>query len=137
MRKTKIVCTIGPSSASTEMQIELIKAGMNVARLNFSHGSGDVYENRINNLRNASARTGTPIAIMADLQGPKIRVGELEADKVYLAKGSIVNVTTEQIIGSSRRFTINYPHLLRDVGKGNTIFLDDGLLELKVIEVKD
>jgi len=137
LRKTKIVCTIGPSSASTEMQIELIKAGMNVARLNFSHGSGDVYENRINNLRNASARTGTPIAIMADLQGPKIRVGELEADKVYLAKGSIVNVTTEQIIGSSRRFTINYPHLLRDVGKGNTIFLDDGLLELKVIEVKD
>lgn len=102
MRKTKIVCTIGPSSASTEMQIELIKAGMNVARLNFSHGSGDVYENRINNLRNASARTGTPIAIMADLQGPKIRVGELEADKVYLAKGSIVNVTTEQTIGSSR-----------------------------------
>ncbi|MDD2431263.1 MAG: pyruvate kinase, partial [Firmicutes bacterium] len=99
MRKTKIVCTIGPASASTEMQIELIKAGMNVARMNFSHGSGDVYENRIKNLRNASARTGTPIALLADLQGPKIRVGEMEADKVYLARGSIVNVTSEPIVG--------------------------------------
>lgn len=137
MRKTKIVCTIGPVSASTEMQIELIKAGMNVARMNFSHGSGDVYENRIKNLRNASARTGTPIALLADLQGPKIRVGEMEADKVYLARGSIVNVTSEPIVGNARRFTINYPYLLRDVGKGNTIFLDDGLLELKVIENKD
>ncbi|MDD4262937.1 MAG: pyruvate kinase [Firmicutes bacterium] len=137
MRKTKIVCTIGPASASTEMQIELIKAGMNVARMNFSHGSGDVYENRIKNLRNASARTGTPIALLADLQGPKIRVGEMEADKVYLARGSIVNVTSEPIVGNARRFTINYPYLLRDVGKGNTIFLDDGLLELKVIENKD
>jgi len=119
------------------MQIELIKAGMNVARMNFSHGSGDVYENRIKNLRNASARTGTPIALLADLQGPKIRVGEMEADKVYLARGSIVNVTSEPIVGNARRFTINYPYLLRDVGKGNTIFLDDGLLELKVIENKD
>ncbi|MDD2431669.1 MAG: pyruvate kinase, partial [Firmicutes bacterium] len=135
--KTKIVCTIGPASASTEMQIELIKAGMNVARMNFSHGSGEVYENRIKNLRNASARTGTPIALLADLQGPKIRVGEMEADKVYLARGSIVNVTSEPIVGNARRFTINYPYLLRDVGKGNTIFLDDGLLELKVIENKD
>lgn len=135
MRKTKIVCTIGPASASTEMQIELIKAGMNVARLNFSHGSSDIYENRIQNLRSAAARTGQPIAILTDLQGPKIRVGMMEGEKVYLAKGSIVNVTPESVIGTSRRFTINYPSLIRDVGIGNTIFLDDGLLELKVIEV--
>lgn len=137
MRKTKIVCTIGPASASTEMQIELIKAGMNVARINFSHGSAEVYEKRIQNLRSAVARTGQPIAILADLQGPKIRVGEMEADKVYLPKGSIVNVTSENIIGSARRFTINYPSLTRDVGIGNVIFLDDGLLELKVIELKE
>ena len=137
MRKTKIVCTIGPASASSEMQIELIKAGMNVARINFSHGSPEIYENRINNLRDAVARTGQSIAILADLQGPKIRVGELESEKIYLAKGSIVNATAEQIVGNARRFTINYPSLIRDVGIGNTIFLDDGLLELKVIEVKE
>ncbi len=137
MRKTKIVCTIGPASASSEMQIELIKAGMNVARINFSHGSPEIYENRINNLRDAVARTGQSIAILADLQGPKIRVGELESEKIYLAKGSIVNATAEKIVGNARRFTINYPSLIRDVGIGNTIFLDDGLLELKVIEVKE
>jgi pyruvate kinase len=137
VRKTKIVCTIGPASASSEMQIELIKAGMNVARINFSHGSPEIYENRINNLRDAVARTGQSIAILADLQGPKIRVGELESEKIYLAKGSIVNATAEKIVGNARRFTINYPSLIRDVGIGNTIFLDDGLLELKVIEVKE
>lgn len=137
MRKTKIVCTIGPASASSEMQIELIKAGMNVARINFSHGSPEIYEKRINNLRDAVARTGQSIAILADLQGPKIRVGELESEKIYLAKGSIVNTTAEKIVGNARRFTINYPSLIRDVGIGNTIFLDDGLLELKVIEVKE
>lgn len=137
MRKTKIVCTIGPASASTEMQIELIKAGMNVARINFSHGSAEVYEKRVQNLKNAAARTGQPIAILADLQGPKIRVGEMEEDKVYLPKGSIVNVTSENIIGNARRFTVNYPGLTRDVGIGNVIFLDDGLIELKVIELKN
>lgn len=137
MRKTKIVCTIGPASASTEMQIELIKAGMDVARINFSHGSAEIYAKRIENLRNAAARTGKPIAIMTDLQGPKIRVGELESERIYLAKGSLVNITPEPIAGNARRFTINYPHLIRDVGIGNTIFLDDGLLELRVVEVKD
>ncbi|MCA0969833.1 pyruvate kinase [Halobacillus litoralis] len=134
-RKTKIVSTIGPASESTEKLTELINAGMNVARLNFSHGDFEEHGARIKNIREAAAATGKTVAILLDTKGPEIRTGTLKEGEVYLEKGSTAYVSMDEIEGDAERFSVTYPGLINDVHPGSKILLDDGLVELQVEEV--
>jgi len=136
MRKTKIVCTIGPASDSLEVIKEMIKAGMNVARLNFSHGTHEEHRERLQKLRQAAEELGCPLAIMLDTKGPEIRVGILKNGKVNLRQGSIVTLTTEEIEGDEKLIPVTYQGLPQAVQPGNTILLDDGMIGLKVIAVR-
>lgn len=134
MRKTKIVCTIGPASDSVEMLEKLIEAGMNVARLNFSHGNHDEHLKRIQNIRHASEKTGKKIAILLDTKGPEIRTGELNTDEIELIKGNELTISMHEEVGTSERISVTYPGLVNDVEIGSKILLDDGLIELEVID---
>lgn len=134
MKRTKIVATIGPSSSSKETLLAMIKEGMNVARLNFSHGSYEDHKKVIDNIRELNEETGMNVALLADLQGPKIRTREMENNAVDLVSGEEVEiVTTDDEIGTAERFSINYPELPADVNAGEKIRLDDGKLELEVL----
>ncbi|WP_179134125.1 pyruvate kinase [Halobacillus massiliensis] len=135
MRKTKIVSTIGPASESTEMLKKLIDAGMNVARLNFSHGDFEEHGARIKNIREAASAAGKTVAILLDTKGPEIRTGQLKNGEAYLEKGKYVYVTMDQIQGDEERFSVTYPGLINDVHPGSKILLDDGLVELQVEEI--
>ncbi|GAA0429505.1 pyruvate kinase [Lentibacillus halophilus] len=135
MRKTKIVCTIGPSSESVETLTQLIDAGMNVARLNFSHGNYDEHKMRINQIREAAAKTGKTVAILLDTKGPEIRTGSFINGEADILKDSIVYVTMDDIEGTAERFSITYSGLIDDVHPGSKILLDDGLIELEVLEI--
>jgi len=136
MRKTKIVCTIGPASESLENTKKLIEAGMNVARLNFSHGDFEEHGNRIKNIRQACRELGKTVAILLDTKGPEIRLGNLAEEPIELKAGEYVTLTTENILGDRNRIPVTYQDLPRDVKPGDTILLDDGLIGLKVIEVQ-
>lgn len=135
MKRTKIIATIGPTSESVSMLKELITHGVNIARLNFSHGTHDEHLQRINNIRQASAEVGIPVAIMLDTKGPEIRTGTLKENKITLTAGEIVTLTTADIIGDAKRFSINYNNLPNDVSVGSQILLDDGLIALSVIAI--
>jgi pyruvate kinase len=136
MRKTKIVCTIGPASESLENTKKLIKAGMNVARLNFSHGDFEEHGNRIKNIRQACRELNTTVAILLDTKGPEIRLGQLKEDAYELVQDDIITLTTEDIIGDAGRVSITYKHLPQDVQIGSTILIDDGLIGLRVEDVQ-
>jgi len=136
LRKAKIVCTIGPASESVETLKKLIHAGMNVARLNFSHGSHEEHAARIANIRKAAEETGKPIAILLDTKGPEIRTGTLAVDAVELEEGNMIVLTTEEAAGTAERVSITYAELPRDVHPGDTILIDDGLIGLAVQAVK-
>ncbi len=133
MKRTKIICTLGPSTNTLEKIIELIHAGMDVARLNFSHGSHSDHMTRIELVREASRRTGKPVAILQDLQGPKIRIGTLEKT-VLLKQGERLTITTDDIVGTYDRVSTTYKEIVRDVKRGDRILMDDGLLEVKVLD---
>ena len=135
VRKTKIVCTIGPASDGAETMAALLRAGMNVARINFSHGTHEEHLERLKRLRAVAKDQGVVLAIMQDIQGPKIRIGDLPG-KVMLENGETFIITTEECEGSANRVSVNYPKLPQDVGPGNVIYLDDGLLKLEVREVR-
>ncbi len=136
MRKTKIVCTIGPASESVEILKQLIEEGMNVARLNFSHGNHEEHRARINAIRQAASEAGKSVAILLDTKGPEIRTGDLEVDSVELKDGEVLILTTELIPGNEKRVSITYPSLVNDVKPGNTILIDDGLIGLTVEEIQ-
>jgi pyruvate kinase len=130
--KTKIVCTIGPASASTAVMKQMIEAGMNVARLNMSHGDFAAHKQVIENLRAAAASTGRRIAIMADLSGPKMRIGKIDPEPVELRPGDPFTLTTEDIIGDATRVSVSFDRLPQSVTEGNTLFLNDGYIQLEV-----
>jgi pyruvate kinase len=136
LRKAKIVCTIGPASESVETLKKLIHAGMNVARLNFSHGSHEEHAARIANIRQAAEETGKQVAILLDTKGPEIRTGLLAVDAVELQEGGTIVLTTEEVLGTAERVSITYADLPRDVKKGDTILIDDGLIGLTVEAVQ-
>jgi len=136
MRRTKIVCTIGPASESVEKLCQLIESGMNVARLNFSHGTHEEHGQRIQNVREAVKITNKPVAIMLDTKGPEIRTGLLKEGKITLETGKEIVLTTEEIQGDAQRLSVNYPGLPQDVQPGNHILLDDGLIALRVLKVE-
>lgn len=133
--KAKIVCTLGPATSDEAMLVKLIRAGMDVARFNFSHGSYDDHLRTINNLRAAMKATGEHITLLQDLQGPKIRIGEIGAPSIDLVPGNTITITTEPIVGTTARVSTTYTHLPKDVHKGDTLLLDDGKLQLRVREV--
>jgi pyruvate kinase len=133
MKRTKIICTLGPAVNSLEKITELIHAGMDVARLNFSHGTHEDHLQRMEMVREASRKVGKQIAILQDLQGPKIRVGNLEKN-VLLKTGEKLTITTDEILGTYDRVSTSYKEIVRDVQRGDRILMDDGLLEVKVLD---
>ena len=135
MRKTKIVCTIGPASESEEMLEKLMKAGMNVARLNFSHGSHEEHKARIDTIRKVADRLGKTIGILLDTKGPEIRTHDMKDGLIMLEKGKEVIVSMSQIEGTPEKFSVTYEDLINDVQVGSYILLDDGLVELQVKDI--
>ncbi len=136
-RRAKIVATIGPATQNEHMIRELIMAGMNVARVNFSHGSYQDHSESIKNIRKSSAYLGQPITILQDLQGPKIRTGELKAGQVTLTAGHKFTLTTQGLPGDENIVSVDFEDLPKSVQLGGRILLDDGNLELKVLEVHE
>jgi pyruvate kinase len=134
--KTKIVCTIGPASESTEVMCRLMEAGMNIARLNFSHGDFSTHKQVIDNLRAASARTGRRLTIMADLSGPKMRIGKLAVEPVELKPDDTFTLTTDDVIGDNTRVSVSFEGLPKAVKAGDTLYLNDGYIQLKVMNVQ-
>lgn len=135
-RRTKIVCTLGPASVTPDVLRGLVVAGMDVARLNLSHGTQEEHRRAVHTVREAAASVGREVAILLDLQGPKLRVGRMEGDEVVLRTGSRVTLTARPIEASGPdRVHVNYPTLADDVEAGSTVLLDDGRLELRILDV--
>jgi len=132
-KRTKIIATIGPASSSPAVLAKLIHAGMDAARLNFSHGDLKDHVTRIRLIRQASIRAGKPIAIIQDLQGPKLRVGAMQDDGVALKRGAAVTLTTRRTVGTSSLISVIYPRLANDLKAGDTVLFDDGRLEVRVV----
>src|SRR6476646_10588378 len=133
--KTKIVATIGPASESPEMLVRLIRAGLNVARLNFSHGNPSKHAEVIRRVRDTARETGRRVAIMADLPGPKLRLGKIDPEPIQLLVGAHFTLTSEDIVGDAQRASTNFERLPRVVKPGDRIFLNDGLVQLVVEQV--
>ena len=134
MKRTKIVCTIGPASREPKVLKKMIEAGMDCARLNFSHGTYSEHAELIKFIRQVAKEMDHPIAFLADLQGPRVRIGILKKDGIKLAEGSKVILTTNEDSGSDK-IPVTYSNLHKDVGKSDILLLNDGLLKLEVIEV--
>ncbi|HZD56461.1 MAG TPA: pyruvate kinase [Anaerolineales bacterium] len=134
-RRTKIVVTLGPASGDQDAIERLIRAGVNVVRLNFSHGTHEEHATRLKLVRETSQRLDHPVTILQDLQGPKIRTGELEAGSVNLEQGASLKLTTEPILGDKDRISVDFAELPNSVRPGSRILLDDGNLELAVVTV--
>lgn len=137
MRKTKIVCTIGPATREVETLKKLILAGMNVARINFSHGNYEDQKVYIENVKKAREELNVPVALLLDTQGPEIRTGVLEQMPVKLKANDIFTLVNEDIIGNNEKVSVTYKDLYKDIEIGTQILIDDGKIELEVIEIKD
>ncbi len=135
MKKTKIVCTIGPASESVDMLVNLINAGMNVCRLNFSHGDYEEHGARIKNIREAVKITGKRVAILLDTKGPEIRTNDMENGAITMKIGDSVRISMTEVLGTNEKFSITYPELINDVNVGSHILLDDGLIDLEVTDI--
>ncbi|MCA1960364.1 MAG: pyruvate kinase, partial [Desulfomonile sp.] len=136
INKTKIVCTIGPASASVEVLEQMILAGMNVARLNFSHGDFESHAAVISNVRAAAQRVDRRVAIMGDLPGPKIRIGQLAEEPVELEQDDAFTLTTDHVVGDRTKAFVNLTTLPQVVRPGDMLFLNDGIIQLEAIEVR-
>ena len=134
--KTKIVCTIGPASESPDVMEKMIRAGMNIARINFSHGDLEGHRAVVRNLRSAARAAGRRLAIMADLSGPKMRIGKLAQEPVELKPGDIFVLTTDDIVGDGGRASVTFKRLPQAVKAGDTLYLNDGIIQLDVASVK-
>ena len=136
MRKTKIICTLGPSTDKDGVLEELVKEGMNVARFNFSHGLHDEQKGRIDKLKEIRTRLNKPVAALLDTKGPEIRIREFENGKVTLKEGQEFTLTAEEIVGNEKIVSVTYKDLYKDVKPGNSILIDDGLIGLEVKKIK-
>ena len=136
-KKTKIICTIGPASENKDMMKKLAENGMDIIRLNFSHGDFEEHGNRIKNIREVNKELGTNIAILLDTKGPEVRLGEFENDSERYEKGDIVTIVREKILGTKERFHIQCPEIFDDLSIDGTILVDDGKCRLTVIDKKD
>ena len=136
-RKTKIICTLGPASESEQMIRELMLAGMNVARLNFSHGTHEEQKGKIELVKKVREELKLPVALLLDTKGPEIRTRDVEGGRIELKKGQSFVLTTEEILGNEGRVSITYPNLVKDVKPGDAILIDDGLIELEVSQITE
>jgi len=136
MRRAKIVCTIGPAVESVEKITELIAAGMNMARLNLSHGGYTEHQMRLDNVRKVAKESGKAVAVLVDLQGPKIRLGKFKNGPHDLVRGEIFTITTDAIDGTKDRVSTTYLGLTKDCRVGDKIMIDDGKVTVEVVEVK-
>ncbi len=137
MRRTKIVCTLGPASSDPEVLDALVAAGLDCARLNFSHGTHESHREMAEKVRRASAKARRPLAILADLCGPKIRIGRFPGGPIQLVAGETFTLTTREVDGDATQVHVSYPALPRDVKEGDAILLDDGLRKLRVVSTSD
>ncbi len=137
MRKTKIVCTIGPASETEEVLIGLCKAGMNVARLNFSHGTHEEHQKRIDTIKKVREELNLPIAIMLDTKGPEYRIKTFEKDKIFLKDGNSFTFTTREVVGNESIVSVTYANLAKELEVGDSILLNNGLLTFRVEETTD
>lgn len=136
MKKTKIICTLGPASSDPAVLEKMINSGMNIARLNFSHGAHEEHAYRIKLVRQVAAKLGKSVGILADIQGPKIRIGKLSVEPLTLNDGDYVFLTIDQLKGKNTGYIhVDYPSLINDVVVGGKIFLADGMIQLRIIEV--
>jgi pyruvate kinase len=134
--KTKLICTIGPASASPEMIEQMIRAGMNIARLNFSHGDFSSHKRVIDNIRSAARSAGQPVTIMADLPGPKIRIGQLQAEPVELQQDDTFILTTKEAPGNAQQVSVSFPRIPQVVKPGDILFINDGFIQMLVLKVE-
>ena len=134
--KTKIVATIGPASESTPVLEQMIRAGMNIARLNFSHGDFTAHRRLIANIRAAAEAAGRQVAIMADLSGPKMRIGSIGVEKIRLKAGDLFTLATDDVVGDQQRVSVSFPRLPQVVKRGDMLSLNDGYVRLEVAEVR-
>ena len=136
-RKTKIVCTLGPATDKDGVLEKLVEEGMDVARFNFSHGDHEEQLGRLNRLKDARAKAGRPVAALLDTKGPEIRIRDFAEGKVMLKKGQEFTLTTQDVPGDEHRVSITYEQLVQDVKAGDSILIDDGLVELLVKKVTE
>lgn len=136
-RKTKIICTLGPSTEKKEILRDMVLAGMNVARLNFSHQTHEEHLERIKALGEIREELNLPIALLADTKGPEVRLGMLSPNKIMLKAGQLFTLTTDEIVGNDKKASISFEGLPKDVSKGNVILIDDGLIEMRVESLND
>ncbi|HYF94725.1 MAG TPA: pyruvate kinase [Symbiobacteriaceae bacterium] len=137
MRRTKIVATVGPASDKPEVLVKLLQAGVNVFRLNFSHGTQEEHQRRIELIREVGRGVGRPVAIMIDLKGPEIRIGTFENGKIALKEGDPFTLTTVQTVGNQQRVWVQYPDITKDVPPGGYLLLDDGNITLQAFDVTE
>ncbi|MBQ8688791.1 MAG: pyruvate kinase [Clostridia bacterium] len=135
MRKTKIICTIGPASDTEATLTAMCRAGMNVARLNFSHGTHDQHREKIELIKKVREKLGLPIPIMLDTKGPEYRIGTFEGGKIFLNDGDTFTFTTDDIVGTSERVSVSYKHLMEELAVGDRILLNNGLVIFEVTEI--
>lgn len=134
MKKTKIICSIGPASQSVDVMTSMVKAGMNVARINFSHGDYEEYRSIVNVVKEVRNITRKQIAIMYDTKGPDFRCGEMKEEGVNLVVGNTIKMVKDNVIGTEEAFTVNHPEVIDKINVGNTVLLEDALMKLEVIE---
>ena len=136
MKKTKIICTLGPAVDSPEVLEKLILAGMDVARINFSHGNYQDQEARIENFKRVREKVGKPVALLLDTKGPEIRIGKFENDGIELREGAIFTLVNEDILGDQTKVSITYKNLYKEVKVGTQILINDGLIKIEVLEIQ-
>lgn len=137
MRKTKVICTIGPACEDIKILCEMCKAGMNVARLNFSHGTHEEHQNKIDLIKEIREKLNLPIAIMLDTKGPEYRIKTFEAGSITLKEGDIFTFTTEDIVGNQERVAVSYDRLMENLEVGDTILVNNGLVIFRVLELDE
>ena len=135
LRKTKIICTLGPAVDNEEMMRKLIRAGMDAARFNFSHGSHEEHLGRLNKLKAVRDSMSRPVATILDTKGPEIRIKNFDVKTITLEAGATFTLTTEDIVGNAERVSVTYPKLHQEVQPGMEILIDDGLVALRVEEL--
>ena len=137
MKKTKIICTLGPATDDDQVLADMIKAGMDVARFNFSHGDYDAQSKRLEQLVRVREAQGVPVATLLDTKGPEIRTGDFEdPNGVVIHKGDTFTLTTKKCLGDAKHCYVNYPGLVEDVKVGTSILINDGLIAMEVTELR-
>ena len=137
MKKTKIICSIGPSSNDVKTMCKMVQNGMNVARINFSHATIEERENVINTVREVRELTNKTVAILYDTKGPEFRNGMVEDDGIILEEGKKIRIVKENVIGNTERFSVNHPQAIDNLNVGNIVLLENGLMKIEVISKEE